>query len=232
MKVLDLFSGIGGFSLGLERAGMETIAFCEIDAYCRAVLARHWPNVPTYEDVRTLPSEQFRAVDVIAGGWPCQPYSQAARGRNVHPDMWPEFLRIIQQCVPRWVVGENVSGEDHIEQAAVDLRDLQYAVWQIRFRIPFRGHLRDRTYLVAYANGNGEPSFSIDGQMAGLCPYAVEHPEDHPEIMGMDDGVPRRVDRLRALGNAVVPQVVEVIGRAIMEAEDEHPALPGMSTAR
>ena len=111
-KVLDLFSGIGGFSLGLEWAGMETIAMCEKDAFCRQILAKHWPDIPIHEDIRSLDGSQYKSVDVICGGFPCQPYSQAGRqlGNKDDRDLWSEMFRIIQESCPTWVIGENVSG--------------------------------------------------------------------------------------------------------------------------
>lgn len=112
MRVLDLFSGIGGFSLGLERAGMQTIAFCEIDPYCRRVLRKHWPGVPIFEDVRTLRGEDVGPVDLVCGGYPCQPFSTAGKRRGTADDrhLWPEMLRVIDETRPTWVCGENVAG--------------------------------------------------------------------------------------------------------------------------
>ena len=112
MKVLDLFSGIGGFSLGLERAGMQTVAFCEIDPFCRRVLAEHWPEVPIYDDVRTIRNEFAGPVDVICGGFPCQPFSLAGKRRGAADDrhLWPEMLACIKHYRPAWVIGENVPG--------------------------------------------------------------------------------------------------------------------------
>src|SRR6516164_741255 len=116
MNVLDLFSGIGGFSLGLERAGMRTVAFCEIEPYCRAVLAKHWPGVPCYDDVETLTADRLRAdgisVDVICGGFPCQNISIAGKGEGIagrRSGLWKEFARIISEVRPRYVIVENVA---------------------------------------------------------------------------------------------------------------------------
>ena len=112
MRVLDLFSGIGGFSLGLERAGMETIAFCEIDPYCRKVLAKHWPGVPIYEDVRELDATGLGRIDLVCGGYPCQPFSQAGKRVGAEDDrhLWPAMLEVIKAARPAWVIGENVAG--------------------------------------------------------------------------------------------------------------------------
>jgi len=216
LRVLDLFSGIGGFSLGLERAGMTTVAFCEIDPFCRKVLAKHWPGVPIHEDIRELDGEQFRgAVDVVCGGWPCQTYSTAARGRNVHPDMWHEYERIIRSVRPRWIIAENVARATDIRG---HLSNCGYTASRWRFRLPFRGHERDRAYFVAYANRDSESVCAVDGEVAQLLEDAGFGWEAYPKAVGVHDGVSRRLDgnRLKALGNAVIPAIPELFGRAIM----------------
>ena len=117
MNVVDLFSGIGGFALGLERAGMRTVAFCECDPFCRAVLRQHWPDVPCYDDVRAVTAARIRGdgiidVDVIAGGFPCQDISQAGRGAGIDGNrsgLWREFARIIGEVRPSYVIVENVA---------------------------------------------------------------------------------------------------------------------------
>lgn len=139
MRVLDLFSGIGGFSLGLERAGMHTVAFCEIEPFCRAVLAQHWPGVPIYDDVRTLTADTLRrdgiAVDVIAGGFPCQDISVAgdrAGLEGARSGLWSEYRRLIGEIRPRFVVVENVTGLLSLGLSTVlgDLAALGYdATW-------------------------------------------------------------------------------------------------------
>ena len=116
MRVLDLFSGIGGFSLGLERAGMTTVAFCEVDPFCRAVLRKHWPEVPVYDDVQTLSATRLVAdgigVDVICGGFPCQDISIAGKGAGLagkRSGLWYEFHRLIHEIKPHYAIIENVS---------------------------------------------------------------------------------------------------------------------------
>lgn len=118
LAVLDLFSGIGGFSLGLERTGgFRTVAFCEIDPFCRRVLAKHWPEVPCYEDVRTLTADTLArdgiTVDVICGGFPCQDLSFAGKRAGLEGDrsgLWGEYARIIREVRPQFVIVENVPG--------------------------------------------------------------------------------------------------------------------------
>src|SRR5512139_2412547 len=114
LRVLDLFSGIGGFSLGLERAGMRTVAFCEIDPFCRRVLAKHWPDVPCYDDVRTVTADRLRTdgigpIDAICGGFPCQDISLAGKGAGLdgkRSGLWFEYARIIGELRPRYVIVE------------------------------------------------------------------------------------------------------------------------------
>ncbi len=217
MNVLDLFSGIGGFSLGLERAGMRTVAFCEIDPYCRRVLAKHWPNIPIYEDIRTFNIGRGFA-DVVCGGFPCQPYSSAARGRNrIDGALWPEMLRVISECQPAWVICENVTHFDRlaIRQVVVDLERLGYEIAP-PFEIPAcavgHDHKRSRLWIIGHADGQGEPIGTINGKMARMSGIG-----DHAGGSRDPHGIPNRVDRLRALGNAVVPQIPEIIGKVIMQ---------------
>lgn len=187
MKVLDLFSGIGGFSLGLERAGMETVAFCEIDPYCRKVLRKHWPDIPVFDDIHevtpeTLASEGIDAIDVVCGGYPCQPFSTAGKRECAEDDrhLWPEMYRIIKAVRPRWVFAENVAG--HITMGLDDvLSDLEaegYTCWS--FVIPACAvdarHRRDRVWIVAHSeklhgDGCGEHSQTEGRQLpqSGEC---------------------------------------------------------------
>ena len=282
VKVLDLFSGIGGFSLGLERAGpFQTVAFCEQDKFCQAVLRKHWPDVPIYDDVRTIPTDRLGGTDLICGGFPCQPWSQAGeqRGAEDDRDLWPEMLRIIETVQSRWIIGENVRGFVNeplgLRRSLSDLESIGYQA--IPFVVPACAvnapHRRDRVWIVAHADSDSEPDGTVnEGQRCGelvgntkrsrfsgvnrqgsgkepenRCegvadansigpqpsgakqqatglvggskdngpkPWAVE-----PDVGRVATGVPNRTHRLKALGNAVVPQVVTQIGKAIIEAE-------------
>ena len=171
MKVLDLFSGIGGFSIGLEKAGFETVAFCEIEDYPRAVLKRHWPDIPIYRDVRELTGEQLRAdgiiPDVIVGGYPCQPFSLAGvrRGEKDDRHLWPEVRRLVNEIRPTWCIFENVAG--HITMGLDEvLSDLEAEDYATRpFVIPAAGvdapHRRDRVWIVAHTrHKSGRDSIS------------------------------------------------------------------------
>jgi len=176
MKVLDLFSGIGGFSIGLEKAGFETVAFCEIEEYPRGVLKRHWPDIPIYRDVRELTGEQLRAdgiiPDVIVGGYPCQPFSLAGvrRGEKDDRHLWPEVRRLVNEIRPTWCIFENVAG--HITMGLDEvLSDLEAEGYAARpFVIPACGvdapHRRDRVWIVAHTRH--EPGRdSISGSLRG-----------------------------------------------------------------
>jgi DNA (cytosine-5)-methyltransferase 1 len=315
LRLLDLFSGIGGFSLGLERSGnFETIAFCEIEPYPRAVLKKHWPNVKVYEDVKELSRERLEAdglgVDAICGGFPCQDISTAGRGAGLAGErsgLWFEFHRLIKEIKPQVAIIENVSAlrSRGLDQVLRSLAEIGYdAEWHC---IPASAvgapHRRDRIWIVAYpasqrygkwreernicetdggSHGQMRPEFvfassrtenlanatelhsngrntdsevgitstcesgnssgadnladticlgqqgswtsgyasdqetagerqAIDALNGGLRDFwRVE-----PDVGRVANGVPNRVDRLRALGNAVVPQIPEMIGRAI-----------------
>jgi len=160
LRVLDLFSGIGGFSLGLERTGgFETAAFCEYEDFPRQVLAKHWPDVPCFPDVRELKGEDVDgSIDVICGGYPCQPFSQAGKRRGKEDDrhLWPEFSRLVAELRPAWVIGENVAG--HISMGLDDvLSDLERQGYACRtFVIPACAtgapHRRDRVWTIASRN--------------------------------------------------------------------------------
>ena len=290
LRVLDLFSGIGGFSLGLERTGgFETAAFCEYEDFPRKVLAKHWPDVPCFPDVRELKGEDIDGpVDVICGGYPCQPFSQAGQRRGKEDDrhLWPEFSRLVDELRPTWVIGENVAG--HISMGLDDvLSDLEGQGYTARtFVIPACAvgapHRRDRVWSIASRNDAdadsirshrtpkhvirgrepsdrqvslfgpfcevlagsggasvGEASDVADADTAGreerhATPIAnepgppawrIDAERDswltEPDVGRVANGVPRRVDRLKALGNAVVPQIPEMIGRAILQVEHE-----------
>ena len=161
LRVLDLFSGIGGFSFGLERAGFQTVAFCEIEPYCRRVLAKHWPHVPCYDDVRTLTAERLSAdgisVDAICGGFPCQDISTAGKGAGIEgarSGLWKEYSRLIGELRPRYVIVENVAAllGRGLDIVLGDLAALGYdAEWHC---IPASAvgapHIRDRIWIIAY----------------------------------------------------------------------------------
>jgi len=296
LRVLDLFSGIGGFSLGLERTGgFETVAFCEIEEFPRKVLAKHWPSVPIYEDVRMLNGERLSSdgitVDVITGGFPCQDISTAGRQAGINDGtrsgLWSEIARLAREVRPKFLIVENVANllagpseqpGGWFGRVLGDLAEIGFdAEWHC---IPASAigapHRRDRVWIVAHPTGKGldigvrqsrvysEAQSTQGGEtsvvggaswrwkdyladsIGGRCEgsrssgftsdteaqgkeEAVE-PFDgcfghiwrtEPAVGRVANGVPHRVDRLKALGNAVVPQIPEMIGRAILQSMKE-----------
>lgn len=225
LKVLDLFSGLGGFSLGLERAGFATVAFCEIDPYCRQVLQKHWPTVPVFKDVRLLDQAALAQrgigdIDVICGGFPCQDISPAGKGRGIggaRSGLWSEFARLIGALSPSYVLIENVSmlRSRGLNVVLADLHGLGYdAEWHC---IPASAlgapHQRDRIWIVAWPRRGAYIPLPLAVVRSGqwgreLCPVRViQH--------GADSQLWRH--RIRALGNAVVPQIPQLLGYAIQK---------------
>jgi len=232
LRVLDLFSGIGGFSLGLERTGgFETVAFCEIEPFPRRVLAKHWPEVPCYDDVRTLTADRLEAdgitVDVICGGFPCQPFSSGGKRTAISDDrhLWPEMQRLVAAIRPRWVICENVAGfvSVGLDLVLADLEACDYEAWSLSIPACAVGapHRRERWWIVGHYLGDtdGAPAHphaktsEQRGAVSESSRWATE-----PAVGRMAHGVSGRVDRLKSLGNAVVPQIPELIGRAILQA--------------
>jgi DNA (cytosine-5)-methyltransferase 1 len=334
LKLLDLFSGIGGFSLGLERTGgFETVAFCEYDEKAQKVLKKHWPDVPIYKDVRTL--DYDGTVDIITGGFPCQPFSVAGKQKGKDDDrhLWPAMFKLIQKHRPTWVIGENVAGLIALGLDSV-LADLESENYRTRtFVIPACSvnakHRRDRLWIIgervvgntkhdgsstskvrrgtiktSIDNTKGQSkTFEFEGtskpkhdevmentrhrtggsseresvgrngkrkhetevgssgtvkvarsskasedvadtnstsRARGRASIGFQTPLEldsiskckrgeitgnsghwgiEPSVGRVANGIPRRMDRLKQLGNAVVPQIPEIIGNAILEAE-------------
>lgn len=244
----SLFSGIGGLELGLERAGMRVIWQSEIDPYACRVLAKHWPDVPNHGDITTIDWSTVERPDVICGGYPCQPFSYAGArgGATDRRHLWPYFLNAIRHLRPRFALLENVPGHLSLGFGRVlgDLAEIGYdAQWDC---IPAAAvgapHRRDRVFVVAHPNSESEPGRADDAQAQGLMvPLAdgerleraelqrqfecfSERPRHsswwavEPPLGRVADGVPDRMGQLHALGNAVVPQVAEHIGRMIVQA--------------
>ena len=297
MRVGSLFSGVGGFDLGLERAGHEVVWQVENDAYCQKVLAKHWPDVPCYEDVHDCGAHNLAEVDVICGGFPCQPVSVAGkqRGQDDERWLWPEFARILRELRPKHCLVENVPGllVRGMGDVLGDLAALGYsAEWGcVSAASVGAPHLRKRIFVIGYTHGHhddtltgvsrgtrtdtsgsgdvahtdsergwtpeilwpqrGDTSeFGHDGEAGAVAHTASQQsdgggdngggrprplPESgnggeearslgswwsvEPNVGRVADGVPNRVDRLRGLGNAIVPQVAEWIGRRLPSEE-------------
>ena len=304
LTVLELFSGIGGFSLGLERTGgFKTVAGCEIDPFCRQVLAKHWPEVPIHDDIRTLNADWLAEMgawpDVICGGFPCTDISLAGKGAGItgpQSGLWREYARLIGEIRPRYVLVENVAAllGRGLGNVLGGLAALGYdAEWHcIPASYVGAPHRRDRVWIIAHSDTSGihgecddtgsnregrreGPAGSIREDAANApimqrderhvhgrrdsegteslpelgnsgCVVALANPnrprleigqgqrrdarpeqpaavgsnwwQSEPDVGRVAYGVPARVDRLKALGNAVVPQIPELIGLAIMEA--------------
>ena len=318
LNVLDLFSGIGGFSLGLEATGgFETKAFCELDKYCKSVLKKHWPHVKQYEDIKELNYERLKAdgllpIDIITGGYPCQPFSVAGRkkGEDDPRHLWPEYFRLVKELRPTWVIGENVSGHIKLGLDTVisDLESEDYAVRPFSISASSIGanHQREKPWIVANSrrprgpwselreenenetrkenanqfkrssstseinvanadserlekwesirknfeqkqstsirtgsknadvanaerigqqrqgqsfrsssaekNSDGQTGWSYDGGQGAEGWW-----ESEPDVGRVAHGIPKRVDRLKSLGNSLVPQIPYYIGKTILE---------------
>ena len=180
MKVLDLFSGIGGFSHGLDKVGFKTVAFCEMDKYCKLVLQKHWKGVKIYNDVKELKGEEIikehGTIDIVVGGFPCQPFSIAGarKGTDDNRHLWPEMFRIIKELKPRWVIGENVRGIVSIQNGMVFenvCTDLEGEGYEVRaFNIPAAGvgapHKRERIWIVANSRCTLRQGSELEGENA------------------------------------------------------------------
>lgn len=228
MKVLDLFSGIGGFSLGLERAGMETVAFCEIDKKAQLVLQKHWPDVPIFNDIKKLRGDHlYGTIDVICGGFPCQDISTAGKGAGLageRSELWYEFHRLIKEIKPKYAIIENVSAlrSRGLDEVLRTLSEIGYdAEWHCITAASIGApHRRDRIWIVAYP----QCEWNYTRPMGRLHKFYSEKTRSsfwttEPNLGRVANGIPGRVDRLKQLGNAVVPQIPELIGRAIINHE-------------
>jgi DNA (cytosine-5)-methyltransferase 1 len=275
----SLFTGIGGIDLAAEWAGFTTVGQCEWADYPTNVLEKHWPDVPRWRDIRNVTAESFKnrtglsTVDLISGGFPCQPFSVAGKrkGKNDDRYLWPEMFRVIQELRPTWMLGENVPGIVNmaLEKVCTDLEDKNYEVQPII--IPACGvgalHRRYRVFILAHSNGAGDRTqeFRLNGngqtenegwkeqsqcRTIGLCENVADTNDQRlqrrgglrertrewlawtgstplkeiwqfePNVGRVANGIPNRVDRLKCLGNAVVPQQVYPVLKAIADIEN------------
>ena len=248
MTFLDIFAGIGGFSLGLEWTGMICIGQIENNDFCCKVLEKHWPNVKRIKDVFETKGDEFEKPDIICGGFPCQPFSSAGT-QSVKADdryLWPEMFRLIHKIQPRWVIAENVPGiltaQDGVGYytAVADLENAGYKVTSFSLPACAVGapHQRNRIFIIAYINKDGissrqntqedflERKSSKNIQQSRYGKWrkirrisGVLWSQFATKFCGMDDGISNKLDRIAALGNAVVPQLVQQIGYSILYAE-------------
>jgi DNA (cytosine-5)-methyltransferase 1 len=248
--MLDLFSGIGGFSLAASWVwpDLEIVSFVEIDKYCQKVLIKNFPGVPIHPDIKEFKADGFGTIDLVCGGFPCQPFSTAGKrkGKEDDRDLWPEMFRVIQEARPAWVIGENVAGfiNMDLDRSISDLESAGYEVepisvsacglqaWQRRERIwilatnirgnsdNFKPAIYKNEYHLAKIAGTQQ---SLECKHNGIYkPCAWDNPWNEtntPILCGRDDGIPNRVDRIKGLGNAIVPQVAAMIMQGIKEVE-------------
>ena len=243
MRVGSLFAGIGGFDLGLERAGFEIAWQVEIDPYCQRVLAKHWPHVQRYGDIRGIDWDTVPRVDVLCGGFPCQDLSTAGKRiglrTGTRSGLWFDYAKAIRILRPKYILVENVSGllDNHaLGRVLGDLAEIGYdAEWSMFSACSFgASHMRERVFIVAYPNSLGIQAgcqrfrgictaqsqvwatnqYSSGGEANG---ESISMWEPEPAISRVANGIPDRVDRIRGLGNAIVPQIAEWLGRQIMK---------------
>jgi len=276
-NVLDLFSGIGGFSLGLESTGFfKTICFVEKDKFCQKILQKNFPNIPIEDEVRNVKGERFKA-DVITGGFPCQPFSVAGKRRGTDDDryLWDETIRIVSEQKCKWFIGENVEGIINIQDGMVFRQihdDLESEGFEVQsLIIPASGvgawHQRKRVWIIANSNNDGSyrqkrnetksssyqskewlfvgnnkqdvwNTESTRRESSSMGPGKREFGrasswgkqcesnwwKAQSKLCGVPNGVSfeldkDRKDRIKSLGNSIVPQIAREIGLAIMEAE-------------
>lgn len=235
INVLSLFAGIGGLELGLERAGMTVVGQVEIDPFCRQVLQKHWPDVPKHDDVRTAiqwwESEPRPHVDLICGGFPCQPFSLAGKQQGLADERWgwPWMRDVIDAVRPSFLIVENVPAlRRDTEAFHIILSDLSAlgfdAEWDVVSACTLgASHRRRRLFVVAYPagaelQGLHETRGRINLQSAPRDVWRNWAPE--PALARVAHGIPRRLvrDEIKALGNAVVPQVSEYVGAQLLQA--------------
>ncbi len=248
----SLFSGIGGLDLGLERVGFECKWQCEIDEFCNQILEKSWPNVRRIRDVRNVSRSTVETVDIICGGFPCQPVSLAGRrkGKGDHRWLWPQFARVVDELRPKYVIVENVPGLLSLggSEVIADLACLGYdARWHLVSASALGApHIRKRLFIIG-SDPNSKRKLQpkrliaskwrwpgdicskvpdtmrkgLSRQRKSLCGIQTKDLgacdsgwwATEPDICRVAYGVPRRMDRIRALGNAVVPQCAEFIAR-------------------
>ena len=243
---LSLFSGIGGIDLAAEAAGFRTVAMCENNPFCRRVLAKHWPGVPIWEDVHDFDGRPYRGrIALVSGGFPCQPYSHMGKraGSDDERALWPAMLRVIREVQPTWVLAENVTNfiGMGLDDACADLEDSGYQVGPITLSAASVGacHHRERLFILAHTDRHGPLRQGLSPEWGESLPLAAgslgatggqalpepQHPQDRSFVYRVADGVPHRVDRSRALGNAVMPQqcypVLREMYRLLTEEADD-----------
>lgn len=263
LKVLSLFTGIGGADLGLERADMEIVAMCEIDKHCQTILKQHWPTVPIYSDIKLLDSTQLGQIDVIAGGFPCVDISFAGNRNGIHAErsgLWKEYWRLINEIRPKYVIIENVEylRKNGLGVVLNDLARIGYdAEWStITAESVGYPHQRKRLFIISYPSGQRQYEYlgerrplqinkereiatiytegkECQSEFVEICPilsrgtfndFRNSYPNQGTSVSKLrrvTNGFSSRLDeknrkqRIKQLGNAIVPRIMEIIGKAI-----------------
>lgn len=242
---LDLFSGIGGFSLGLERTKkIKTVAFCEIDTHAKQILKKHWPNVICHDDVTKIKGIDFGAIDIITGGFPCQDLSTAGKKAGIiagkRSGLWSEMHRIICEIRPRFAIMENVTGlligerGQWMGKLLADLAEIGYNAQWHRISVADIGgcHERKRVWIVAYPNkirwDDAQEIFDkitlqVSNQRPSRQAMAILASCKQVKLSEIlhdhrkDDGLSSAVDRVERLGNTIHPKIAEIIGNVIVD---------------
>jgi len=237
MQLIDLFSGFGAFSLAGKQVWgdeLEILGFSEIEEYPIKVYQKNFPGVKSLGDIKELDGRtiNFSGPSIITGGFPCPPFSNAGHRKGQADDrfIWPEMVRIISEAKPTWVVAENVLGiiSMGIDECLADLGCQGYETEL--FVLPACGlgaiHKRNRIFLIAHTNGNGESALSRlygetpKGFMDTVDKYRTENIKDQPRISGMDDGFPNRLDQIKGLGNSIYVPILIMIFECIKQIEN------------
>lgn len=236
-RFVSLFAGIGGFDLGLGRANFHCVGQVEIDPYCQKVLKKHWPDVPIHDDIRTFDQKvwgEWGPIDLLCGGYPCQGFSLAGKreGENDERYLWPEFARCIREIRPRIALLENVPGHLSMGFGRVlgDLAEMGYdAEWGVLPAGAFGAHApRSRLFVVAFCpDADSHRLQRREHRESGpwgtesfkaLVQGEVQLSVSAGSRGGVSDGIPNRIHRLRAIGNAIVPACAEYVGRCVMRS--------------
>jgi len=248
-SILDLFSGIGGFSLGLHSASDKfyTTAFCESNIYCQAVLKKNFKNTPIFNDIKKLNVKKYEKTTtikpfIITGGYPCQPFTTAGerKGKEDFRNLWSEMFRLIKELKPVWVLAENVVGHITLglDKVLYDLENENYTTQT--FIIPAKGvganQQRNRIFIISYSPSSrssfglskerhrkkGNTKKFINNYYRNGGRKRKDNWATEPNVGRVVDGIsPFRVDRIKALGNSIVPQIAEIIGKAIISHEEQ-----------
>lgn len=225
MNELHLFAGAGGGILAGQLLGHRCIGAVEREPRVQSMLLARQrdgslPAFPVFSDIRTFDGRPYRGrVDIVAGGFPCQAYSGASRGRSVAEDLWPEMLRVVADVAPRYVFAENVARKA-IDAAADDLEALAYSVRCMALSASDVGadHIRQRYWLLAHADAHGKLRMPVDAEVAQLPRVRPGVWQTEPDEPRMADGMAHRMDRIEATGNGQVPLVAATAFRLLMEA--------------